>query len=213
MPLTIARPRYGWLALVAVLHLALFACWRFSARLTVPRLPQREGEIVFLTQAPAMPGMPARTERPRMPAAVTQPRRSAVASTKPAAVLTVPPAAPAPGTTAPDPFAQPAPVVESVLERSRRAAIGVDRELRKESKNDNDRVLAHEPKLAQDIALAYKGSGAFAMAETVLPNGDTLARVTTPFTSYCILKRGNRSGAGLNAIDNAGKTLIVSCPK
>lgn len=212
MPLTIARRRYGWLALVAVLHLALFACWRFSARLTVPRLPQREGEIVFLTQAPAMP---ARTERPRMPAAAAQPRRSAVPSPRPAApaVLTAPPAAPAPGTAAPDPFAQPAPVVESVLERSRRAAIGVDRELRKESKNDNDRVLAHEPKLAQDIALAYKGSGGFSMAETVLPNGDTLARVTTPFTSYCILKRGNRSGAGLNAIDNAGKTLIVSCPK
>jgi len=216
MSLTIARHRYGWLALVAGLHLALFACWRYTVRLTAPQLPQREGQMVFLTQ---MPSMPAKAERPPIPAAAAQPRRAAMPSPRPEApAATVaqplpPPAAPASEAAVPDPFAQPAPVVESVLERSRRAAIGVDRALRKESKNDNDRVLAHEPKLAQDIALAYKGSGGFSMAETVLPNGDTLARVTTPFTSYCLLKRGNRDKAGLNAIDNTGRTLIVSCPK
>ncbi len=45
----------------------------------------------------------------------------------------------------------------------------------------------------------------------MLPNGDSLARVITPLGSYCILKRGNRDKAGLNAIDNAGKTYIVNC--
>lgn len=210
--------RHGWLFVIAGLHLALLVCWRMTATRTVPSAPQREGEMVFLMHiAERQP----RQEAPRIPVAVPQPRRNAAPSPMPAGPAapaapisaSVPPPEPPPERAAPDPFAQPAPEARSLVERARSAAIGVDRELRKESKNDNDRVLAHEPKLAQDLALAYKGSGAFSMTETVLPNGDSLARVTTPLGSYCMLKRGNRSKAGLNAIDNAGKTLIVSCPK
>ena len=174
--------------------------------------------MVFLTHiAQRQPKQVA----PQVPASAPQHRRGALpepraaAPAAPAAPVSasVPPAETPPEPAAPDLFAQPAPQVRSLAERARSAAIGVDRELRNESKNDNDRVLAHEPKLAQDIALAYKGSGAFSMTETVLSNGDSLARVTTPLGSYCMLKRGNRGKAGLNAIDNAGKTLIVSCPK
>jgi len=210
------RRRHGWLVLVTGLHIALLACWRFTALRTAPSPQLREGEIVFLTQAPRGK---SKEEESRARAVAAPSRRSAVpqpVSTAPAAPLAdspPPPAAPQPGEAAPDPFAQPAPVVESLLERSRHAAIGIDRQLRKESKNDNDRVLLRESKFAQDLALAYKGSGAFSIAETVLPNGDSLARVTTPLGSYCILKRGNRDKAGLNAIDNAGKTYIVNCPR
>lgn len=209
------RRRHGWLLPIAVLHLALLLGWRLTAMRPVPNVPQREGEMVFLLHiADRQP----KQEAPRDPAPAPHPRRSTVPSPMPAGpaapvASSVPPAAQPPEPAAPDPFAQPAPELRSLVQRARSAAIGVDRELRKESKNDNDRVLAHEPKLAQDIALAYKGSGGFSMAETVLPNGDSLARVTTPLGSYCILKRGNRDKAGLNAIDNAGKTYIVSCPK
>ncbi|KQZ26343.1 hypothetical protein [Duganella sp. Root1480D1] len=209
------RPRYGWLLAIAGLHLALLVGWRVTATRTVPNVAQREGQMVFLLHsADRQP----KHDAPRVAASAPRTRRSAVplpvqpAPTAPVAAG-MPPAELPPDTAAPDPFAQPAPEVRSLVERARSAAIGVDRELRKESKNDNDRVLAHEPKLAQDIALAYKGSGAFSMTETVLPNGDTLARVTTPLGGYCMLKRGNRGKAGLNAIDNAGRTLIVSCPK
>lgn len=209
------RRRHGWLLPIVGLHLALLVCWRWTATRTVPDVAQREGEMVFLThiadRQPKQEALPG-------PAPAPHPRRSAVPSAKPAeptapVATSAPPAEQPAEPAAPDPFAQPAPEVRTLVERARSAAIGVDRELRKESKNDNDRVLAHEPKLAQDIALAYKGSGGFSMAETVLPNGDSLARVTTPLGSYCMLKRGNRGKAGLNAIDNAGKTLIVSCPK
>lgn len=212
MPL---RRRHGWLLLVAGLHLAVLVSWRFTATRTAPAMRQREGELVFLAQVPArQPKAPP----PRLPAAAPRPRRSSAAAFVPAAppapiAGSTPPAVPPLEPPAPDPFAQPAPVAQSLMERARQAAIGVDRELRQESKNDNDRVLAHAPKLAQDLALAYKGSGAFSMTETVLPNGDSLARVTTPLMTYCILKRGNRDKAGLNAIDNAGKTYMVTCPK
>jgi len=213
--MSMLRRRHGWLFVIAGLHLALLVCWRWTATPTVASLPRREGEMIFLTHiAKRQPEQDA----PRVPVAVRQPRRGTVApptqaAPAPQAATSTPPAEQPPDPAAPDPFAQPAPEVRSLAERARLAAIGVDRELRKESKNDNDRVLVREPKLAQDIALAYKGSGAFSMTETVLPNGDSLARVTTPLGSYCMLKRGNRSKAGLNAIDNAGKTLIVSCPK
>lgn len=215
----LVRRRHGWLVLVAGLHLAMLASWRFTALRTRPPAQQREGEIIFLAQVQRSL---SRQELSRAPAGAAPSRRRAMAQPAPVAAAT-PLAAPAesaapmsaqpPTEAAPDPFAQPAPVVDSVLERSRRAAIGIDRQLRKESKNDNDRILVRESKFAQDLALAYKGSGAFSMAETVLPNGDSLARVTTPLGSYCILKRGNRNKAGLNAIDNAGKTYIVTCPK
>jgi hypothetical protein len=208
VPVTALRRRHGWLVLIAGLHLALFAGWRFTARPPLPATVRHEGELVFLTPAQARQ---ARKEAP--PPTLPAPPFPRGAVRAPAPIAVPPPAPPVveqPAPAAPDPFAPPAVVAESVLERSRRAAIGVDRLLRKESKNDNDRVLAHESKLAQDIALAYKGSGSFSMAETLLPNGDTLARVTTPLGSYCLLKRGNR---GLNAIENAGRTLIVTCPK
>lgn len=213
--------RHGWLLPIAGLHLALLVCWRLTATPTVAtNVTQREAEMVFLTH---IADRQQKQEAPRLPASVPRPRRGAAPAPAPAPAASAVPPAPAAASmppaelpteaAVPDPFAQPAPEVRTLVERARSAAIGVDRELRKESKNDNDRVLAHEPKLAQDIALAYKGSGAFSMTETVLPNGDSLARVTTPLGSYCMLKRGNRGKAGLNAIDNAGRTLIVSCPK
>lgn len=208
MPLIAIKRRHGWLVLVTGLHLAMLACWRFAPSRTAPRTPQSESELIFLTQVLARQ---PKAELPKLSAPATaapRPRRNATPAPEPVMPTSQPPDP----TAASDPFAQAAPVVESVLERSRRAAIGVDRELRKESKNDNDRVLVRESKFAQDLALAYKGSGAFSMAETVLPNGDSLARVTTPFGSYCLLKRGNRDHAGLNATDNAGKTLIIRCP-
>jgi hypothetical protein len=207
--------RHGLLVLVAGVHLVMMACWRLTALRTLPQGQQRESELVFLAQS----SLPQRKEKQRnVPAAIRPPRHNAAPQPAPAAPSSPlaahpPPATQPPDPTAPDPFAQPAPVMESVLERSRQAAIGIDRQLRKESKNDNDRVLVHESKLSQDMALAYKGSGAFSMTETVLPNGDSLARVTTPLGSYCMLKRGNRDHAGLNAVNNAGKTLIVRCPK
>ena len=216
MPLNATRRRHGLLVLVAALHLAMLASWRFTAQRIRPQVEQREGQLVFLSQLPARQPkkepQKARTATPAPRHGVT-PRLTPTAPVEPLASSAPPPAAPASDPTAPDPFAQPAPLVESVLERSRHAAIGIDRQLRKESKNDNDRVLVRESKFAQDLALAYKGSGAFSMAETVLPNGDSLARVTTPLGSYCLLKRGNRDKAGLNAIENSGKTLIVTCPK
>lgn len=213
MPMIAVRRRHAWLVLVAALHLAIFACWRFTALRIAPSIQPREGTLIFLAQLPSRqpkvqprqvpaPAPPARRNAKPLPAAPDAPLESSV-----------PPASQPPEQAVPDPFAQPAPMAESVLERSRRAAIGVDRQLRKESKNDNDRVLVHESKLSQDMALAYKGSGAFSMAETVLPNGDSLARVTTPLGSYCILKRGNRDKAGLNAIKEAGKTYMTTCPK
>ncbi|MTW13913.1 hypothetical protein GM658_25190 [Pseudoduganella eburnea] len=208
--------RHGLLVLVAGLHLAMLACWRVTAPRTQPLGQQREGELVFLTQVAARQPKEAAqnvSAAARPPRRKVSPQPVPVVPSAPPSASTPPPAAEAPEPAIPDPFAQPAPVVESVLERSRHAAIGIDRQLRKESKNDNDRVLVHESKLSQDMALAYKGSGAFSMTETVLPNGDSLARVTTPLGSYCMLKRGNRDHAGLNAVNNAGKTLIVRCPK
>ncbi len=215
MPLTSVRRRHGLLVLVAGLHLAMLASWRFGPQRPAKHGQQREGELVFLRQR--QPSL-SREEVRHVPASAPHPRRSAAQRPAPIAAAAAPagdspPVSQPPGQAAPDPFAQPAPLAESLLERSRRAAIGIDRQLRKESKNENDRVLVHESKLSQDMALAYKGSGAFSMAETVLPNGDSLARVTTPLGSYCILKRGNRDKAGLNAIDNAGKTYIVNCPR
>jgi hypothetical protein len=206
--------RRTWLVAVLGLHALVLLGWRPMQRV-VPDRPQRESALVYVLAPPPRP-----VPRPKaLPPAAVAPAH-VVARSQPLAaapVVTAPPVDVAPVTPAVDPLAlpapTPAPAPQSLLERSRSAAIGIDRQLRRESKNDNDRVLTREPELARQIALAYKGSGAFSMVETVLPNGDVLVKVTNPLTTYCILKRGNNAGAGLNQIDQAGKVLIVNCPK
>lgn len=93
--------------------------------------------------------------------------------------------------------------------RSRSAAGGVDRQLRKERR---ETIAAQEPELARKIGAAYIDRR-HKITETVLSNGDAIMKVQTPWSTYCWMKWSSRPVAGRDPFRDAGKQFAVPCPK
>lgn len=212
--------RWPWLGAIALLHLAALLAWR-------PLLQARAPSAVIWAQPLSMgllrpPPDPAPLPEPatRRPAA-RRPAASRLDAARPEAAAS--PAAEVPSTGAPqaisvpapaeeappvalpaDPFAQPAPPAATLAERARRAAAGIDKQLRKESLNAADRAPPQEPELARKIAEAYKERSFGIAWEKRFPNGEVLAKIRTPIYSYCVRIKPREDGSK--------QTFIVTCP-
>lgn len=213
-----AARNWPWLGAIALLHLAALLAWRPAMQLHAPQamIWARPLSMGLMRPPPDLAPTPAdppktrpaessaRASRPEMAARPST--AAAPAETAPQAItLPAPPEESAPSAALPaDPFAQPAAPAETLAERARRAAAGIDKQLRKESLNAADRAPPHEPELARKIGEAYKERGFGIVWEKRFPNGEVLAKMRTPIYTYCIrLKR---------RYDGAEQTFMVTCP-
>ena len=211
------RRRQAWLAAIALLHAAAFLCWR-----GLPATPQaslqRESELVYL-QAPAAAAPPRIAGAP-VARAVPERRRAppppaTVSATAPAAAHSTPPVAeavtvPATASAQPDPFAKPAPLAETLLEKNRRLAAGVDRQLRKESLNKFATIV--QPDTSLGLAIAKSQNKDWVLEQTSdYGNGVVMKRYRKGNLEYC--EYVNLVGAGSqDPFRDGNKTKVMTCP-
>lgn len=209
--------RQAWLAAIVALHAAVLLGWRSSMP---PRelAPRRESEVVYLQAPPARPAVPAPAtpatpastpvRRAAPPSPVTRTANAPAAAEQSAPVaeaVTVP--APAP---TPDPFALPGKAPESTLERSRHAAAGVDRQLRKESLNKFATYIQPDTKLGMAISKAQNKDWVLAQSSD-LGDGVTMKRYRKGNQEYC--EYTNLVGArGQDPFRDNNKTKVMTCP-
>jgi hypothetical protein len=144
------RPlRRAWLVLIALGHLAVLTAWRPAARQAQQMAGQPEGELILLKLPQPIRRRPAElpprlpTLQPAAPQTPARPAPSPVASeaarpdAPPAAIEAMPQSItlPSPASEPADPFARPLAPAENLLEKVRKSAASVDRQLRKESLN------------------------------------------------------------------------------
>ena len=216
-----ARMRYekqvGLLAVV-LMHAALLMAWRRPA-LHEPIQAQRESQLFLL--APSNMGRQAAPNR--QPAVTAKSRATAKATVSPpeSALIAVPITPPSveaatqvapPVDTVKSELVQPEAQAPTILDKSRKLVAGVDKQLRKESLNEKDRAPPHEPKLATDIAAAYR-ERTFLTTDIKMPNGDVITKVRRGFGTYCIRTNGNRNVGTRDPFKDSGQQSIVNCPK
>ncbi|NVD96505.1 hypothetical protein [Massilia sp. BJB1822] len=208
---------WPWLGAIALLHLAALLAWRPTMQLHAPPAmiwaqPLSMGLMRPPPDLAPTPPDPPKTRpaesraRPLRPQTAIRPSAAVPAETAPQAItLPAPPEERTPPAALPaDPFAQPAAPAETLAERARRAAAGIDKQLRKESLNEADRAPPQEPELARKIGEAYKERSFGIVWERRFPNGEVLAKIRTPIYTYCIrLKR---------RYDGTEQTFMVTCP-
>ena len=209
-----ARRRHAWLALIVLLHAAVFLGWRGARRVPLAS-PQREGELVYLQAARERPKPPAAAPTPATAGKRAAPPPPVVTTAAaPAAAESAPPVAEAvtvPATEAqPDPFAKPAPLAETLLEKNRRLAIGVDRQLRKESLNKFATTILPDTKLGMAIARAQTKDWVLEQTSDV-GDGVVMKRYRKGNQEYC--EYTNLVGArGQDPGRDGGKTKLMTCP-
>ncbi len=208
------RPRHAWLAAIALLHVAALLGWRGMPAVRQASL-QREGELVLLQAPRELPKpQPAAAAAPpaRRDAAPPPDTRSAAA---PPASETAPPLAeavtvPATAGDPPDPFAKPVAPTETLLEKNRKLAAGVDRQLRKESLNKFATIILPDTKLG--MAIARSQTREWVLEQTSdLGDGVTMKRYRKGNLEYC--EYTNLVGArGQDPSRDWNKTKVMTCP-
>lgn len=207
------RPaRRAWLVVIALLHLAAFLCWRGlpDRREAGPR---HESELVYLQMRPT----PATAARPAPRAAARQVPPPPVVRMVPAPAASDSEPAVAEAVTVPatagdpaDPFAQPAAPAESLLEKNRKLAAGVDRQLRKESLNKFATVVQEQSPLARQLARAYNGEVVLEQVST-LSDGRSMKRYRAGGQEWCEVV--NLVGAaGQDPFRDGNKYQVKTCP-
>lgn len=210
------RPaRRAWLAIIVLLHAVAFLCWRGTPH-GLPDTARREGELIYLQAAgdvpkprpaPATPAAAVRRSAPPPPAVSTASAPKASETVPPVAeAVTVPATAGEPS----DPFAKPAPAMESLLEKNRKLAASVDRQLRKESLNKFATIVQQDTPLARQLARAYKGE---VVLEQVSDMGDgrTMKRYRAGGQEWCEVV--NLVGAaGQDPFRDGNKVQVKTCP-
>lgn len=208
--------RRGWLALIGAAHLLAVWGWRTSERAQAPQTRSAATLTYILTPTPP---------RPLRPAAAPLPTPQAVPSrTKPLpAVMTLVPALSAPVAEAPvvpappvDPLAlpsKPLPREEDALQRARRSAGAVDRQLRKEAWNPRDKRIANDRTLlAEKLGSAYRGSDGVREESVQLDDGRVMTKVHTPGGStYCAVKESNGLTGGRDPFRDGIRTKVTTC--
>lgn len=212
------RPaRRAWLVLIVLGHLAVLIAWRPPTRHASEPAARPDGELVFLTLPPAarpkpaelpprLP-QPARRAPPPIANALARPDAPAAASDSAPHTITLP--APAAGEPA-DPFAQPAPLAETLLEKNRKLAVGVDRQLRKESLNKFATIILPDTKLGMAIAKSQTKDWVLEQTSN-LGDGVTMKRYRKGNQEYC--EYTNLVGArGQDPFRDNNKTKVMTCP-
>lgn len=217
------RPaRRAWLVAIALGHLAVLMAWRPIARQTSEPAVRPAGEMVFLTQPPVTRRQPAelpprppsarqaavaRPAPPPVASAVASPDAPAASSETAAQTITLP--APAAGEPI-DPLAKPGPLAETLLEKNRKLAAGVDRQLRKESLNKFATIILPDTKLG--MAIARSQTKDWVLEQTSdLGDGVTMKRYRKGNQEYC--EYTNLVGArGQDPGRDGNKTKVMTCP-
>ncbi|KQZ26342.1 hypothetical protein [Duganella sp. Root1480D1] len=207
------RPaRRAWLAVIALLHLAAFLGWRGLPDRRMAG-PQRESEPVYLLALPkpntAVPPAPRAAGRPMPPPPLVRivPAPAAPDSEPQAAeAVTVP----ATGGDPADPFAKPAEPAESLLEKNRKLAAGIDRQLRKESLNKFATIVQEQSPLARQLARAYNGEVVLEQVSS-MSDGRTMKRYRAGGQEWCEVV--NLVGAaGQAPFRDGNKYQVKTCP-
>jgi hypothetical protein len=202
---SIRLQRQGWLAGIALLHLAALLAWRHGQVRMADSAARPEVELILLhTPAPPAAAPPrSAAARPAPPApAVAQPLAPAAGAPAPQSITL--PAAPD------DPFAQPAPPAATLRDQALRSVAGVDRQLRKESLNKFATIVQEESPLARQLARAYKGE---VVLEQVSDMGDgrTMKRYRAGGQEWC--EYVNLVGAaGQDPFRDGNKYQVKTCP-
>ena len=235
------RPaRRAWLVAIALGHLAVLMAWRPAARHGGPADSRPDGALVLLTlssairprplELPPPPPRIARAAPVRADAGQEAGREAQAAPARPApppvashaALPDAPPAAtddnaprsitlPAAAAGAADPFAQPVAPGETLREKLRRSAAGIDRQLRKESLNKFATIVNDESAAGLSIsggpARAPAGPENFTSA-----NGIVHKRYMLRGEMVC--EEVDHIGVGgHDPFRNGSKVRLVKCPK
>lgn len=208
------RRRPGWLAVIALLHVAALMGWRGMAHQR-QESQQRETELVYL-QAPSAVPQPAPSAPPAAavrrsappPPLVNKPAAPASSQTVPrvAEAVTVPASTAEPA----DPFAKPVPPAETLLEKNRKMAASADRQLRKESLNKFATIVQDQSPLARQLARAYNGEVVLEQVST-MGDGRTMKRYRAGGQEWC--EYVNLVGAaGQDPFRDGNKVQVKTCP-
>jgi hypothetical protein len=214
------RQRHVWLAAIAMLHIAALLSWRGLPAVHQVGVP-KESELVFLqapralqTAPPVAPVAPA-TVAPAAARRAAPPPPATISAAAPASSETAPPVAeavtvPATAGDPPDPFAKPAAPAESLLDKNRKLAAGVDRQLRKESLNKFATIILPDTKLG--MAIARSQTKDWVLEQTSdLGDGVMMKRYRKGNQEYC--EYTNLVGArGQDPSRDWNKTKVMTCP-
>jgi len=205
--------RRGWLALIGLAHLLAVWVWRAPERAQVPQTRSAAALTYILMPTPPRPlAAPLRKPQALPPRTTPQPT-----------VMTLLPAVNAPLAVAPvvsappvDPLALPArplALEEDALQRARRSAGAVDRQLRKEAWNPRDKRIANDRTLlAEKLASAYSGSEGLREESVQLDDGRVMTRVHAPGGStYCAVKESNGLTGGRDPFRDGIRTKVTTC--
>lgn len=205
--------RRAWLALIGVAHLLAVWGWRAPERAQVPQTRSAAALTYILMPTPPRP----------LAAALRKPQALPPRTTPQPTVMTLLPAVNAPLAVAPvvsappvDPLALPArplAVEEDALQRARRSAGAVDRQLRKEAWNPRDKRIANDRTLlAEKLASAYSGSEGLREESVQLDDGRVMTRVHAPGGStYCAVKESNGLTGGRDPFRDGIRTKVTTC--
>jgi hypothetical protein len=217
--------RHVVLAAIAALHIGALLWWKG------PHMPVRANsgtifsELVFIA-APGIDVAPAPRPVPEAarPAARRSPKITAVPRTTVLQPNILPPSAPTPGSlpapqaiTLPppaEPAPEPAPAVsaDDILRKAKLSVGAIDRDLRRQSLNPADRIIARdETTLAARIGAAAKQHGT-TVTESVAADGTRITRVSGA-TTYCARMESNALTGGRDPFKDGVKTRVSSCPQ
>ena len=200
------------------MHVLGFLLWPAPER---ARAPQTDAgrQITWLT-LPALP-----QPRPLPPVAQSaQPRRSpaAVAAARPAPgqarapqAITLPAPAVTPAAPPPDPFAAtpPRPTADDFGQALRNSAGAADRQLRRESWNPRDKIIASsQTVLARGLGAAFRGNDGLSQENVITPDGRTMSKMRAGGSTYCAAMQSNGQVGGRDVFKDGVKTEISNCP-
>jgi len=208
--------RRGWLALIGLAHLLAVWVWRAPERAQVPQTRSAAALTYILMPTPPRPLKPSAAPRPVPPVLPVRTKpQSAAMTLVPAVSASV---AEAPVVSAPpvDPLAVPAKPLsfeEDALQRARRSAGAVDRQLRKEAWNPRDKRIANDRTLlAEKLGSAYSGSEGLREESVQLDDGRVMTRVHAPGGStYCAVKESNGLTGGRDPFRDGIRTKVTTC--
>lgn len=210
------RRRSLLLALAGV-HVLAFLLWPAPERPITPHTGEQQ-HITWLTlPAPAHPPPPA-----QRPTRVVQLARAPEQERQARALqaITLPQPAPAPSAPAaappPDPFAiAPArPGTEDFKQALRKSAGAVDRQLRKESWNPRDKVIASsQTALARGMGAAFQGDDGVSQENVITPDGKMMTKVKAGGSTYCAAMQSNGLVGGRDVFKDGVKTEVTTCPQ
>lgn len=195
------------------MHVLAAINWLGPQRYRIERLPQGAA-ITYVMPLPVAPRATPAPPPPR-PVNVARALRAPAtpapqAITMPQPITMPPPAAPSP--PPPDPFNPPprsTAATGDLLQQAIKSAGNVDRQLRKESGNPRDKIIANnQTSLAGKIAGAYVGDSG--IEETESADGRRTTRIRSAGGGMlCATRESNASGA--DPIRDGGKTKVTTC--